>query len=226
MTMRTCALIPARQGSSLTDKNVRQFSHTSLLELAVEAALMVKGLDQVFVSSDSQHYLEIAERAGAKVELRVASAATSTATAQDVIDSTESIREFDRLVYLQPTSPLRKAFHIEQALELSNRHPGLSVVSVTTLKQHPEKILKLDESGQLQEISAIAGASNSNRRTSDNLVYPNGAIYILERNEPYGFSFSQSPKLGYFMGSIDSVDIDSDDDFRLAKVLFEHGTHN
>ena len=224
--MRTCAVIPARQGSSLSHKNIRQFADSNLLEIAVKAALEVEGISRVLVSSDSEEYLDMARKAGADAELRPPSAATSDATAQDVIDSIDSLLQYERLVYLQPTSPLRTARHISEALELSDKNPEMAIVSVTSLKQYPDKVLRLDESGFLREASSVSGSSNLNRPTDTTSLYPNGAIYILTRHRSNGFNFLQAQRLPYYMDSIESVDIDSDEDFRLAKVLFEHGTHN
>ena len=225
-SMRTCAVIPARQGSSLVHKNIRQFADSNLLEIAVRVALSVEKIDRVMVSSDSEEYLEIARRAGAETEMRPPSAATSISTAQDVVDSIDSLLQYERLVYLQPTSPLRTATHISEALDLSDRNPEKAIVSVTRLKQYPEKILSLDEDGFLREASSVSGGSNLNRPKGEKSLYPNGAIYILTQPGSRGFSFLQSRRLPYYMDSIESVDIDSDEDFELAKVLFEHGTQN
>ena len=63
MTMKVLGFIPARSGSKgVLDKNIRTIKKVPLLEFSVYAAVHAKNLgilDDVVVSTDSEHYLSL-----------------------------------------------------------------------------------------------------------------------------------------------------------------------
>ena len=217
------AVIPARSGSSLADKNIRMLSGKTLLQLAVEEAKKVEAIDQVIVTSDSQKYLDSVSELGVQVMLRPAWASTSQATAQDVLDTIVLPSSCNAVVYLQPTSPLRRAFHIESAITLFDANPDCEIVSVVKVRQYPEKMLSKRADGKLSEALGMSGAANSNRQEFVNLFYPNGAIYILPRTDS-GFAFANQDRIGFLMDYLTSVDIDTEEDLLMAEALLSNET--
>lgn len=219
--MKICAVIPARSGSSLVNKNTIEFLGTSLLELAISEAKKCSLIMEIVVSSDSDDYLKIATNEGVSAHKRPDWASTNSSTAQNVLDSLgDRLSEFDGIVYLQPTSPMRKRKHIEDCLEMFLASPKCSVVSVTTLRQYPEKILELLFSGDLKNIPSQSNNPFGNRPPQDSRVYPNGAIYVIPKNLSNRFSFSFEPRVAYMMSGMDSIDIDFEEDFQLVKAIF------
>ena len=65
--MKTIALIPARSGSKgFTDKNIKLLGDVHLIGYSILAARMTPEIDEVYVSTDSKNYAEIANYYGAK----------------------------------------------------------------------------------------------------------------------------------------------------------------
>ena len=67
--MKRIAIIPARSGSKgLKDKNIIELCGKPLIAYSIEAALETGLFDHVIVSTDSEHYAEIAQHYGAEVK--------------------------------------------------------------------------------------------------------------------------------------------------------------
>lgn len=119
---RVIAIIPARGGSKrLPRKNVLSLAGKPLIGWSIEAAQQSKYIDEIFVSTDDQEISDVAFQFGVNVpELRPIELATDTASSTDVLIYT--LRKFGQqsniIVSLQPTSPLRTAKHIDEALAL------------------------------------------------------------------------------------------------------------
>jgi CMP-N,N'-diacetyllegionaminic acid synthase len=129
--LNVVAFIPARGGSKgLPGKNLMKLEGRSLLRRAIESSQLTgdyEGFaDMVVVSSDSQEILEEARNAGVDTVIpheRSMHAATDEATAADVLrdffeqdDNLDDTRDL-WVLYLQPTSPLRTAEHVQQAVD-------------------------------------------------------------------------------------------------------------
>ena len=78
--MSTIACIFARAGSKgLPNKNIQTFNGKPLISWAVELALEVKQINEVFVSTDSEEIAEIARMSGASIPfMRPSELATDT----------------------------------------------------------------------------------------------------------------------------------------------------
>ena len=65
--MSTICIIPARSGSKgIKDKNIQKLNNKSLIEIAVGQANQCPSIDDVYISTDSDIYEEIALKSGAK----------------------------------------------------------------------------------------------------------------------------------------------------------------
>ena len=117
-------------------KNIKQLCGKPLMAYSIEAAKESGLFSEVFVSTDSEHYADIARQYGADVPfLRSESLASDTASTDDaVIEALEKFKEhrkeFDVICILQPTSPLRTAEDIKNAYQILVEKATVSVVSV------------------------------------------------------------------------------------------------
>lgn len=117
------AIIPARGGSKgLPRKNILDCAGKPLLAWSVEAAKNSKYVDRVMVSTESQEIADVAMEYGAWVPfLRPSELADDESTLEDAVkDIIVRLRgtyEFDYVMALQPTSPLRTSKHIDEAVE-------------------------------------------------------------------------------------------------------------
>lgn len=126
--MRTLGLIPARGGSKrLPGKNSRLLHGKPLIVWTIEAA-MDSALDDVWVSTEDEDIAAICMPYCHVVD-RPAELSADYATTEEVVAyHTEAMGVFfERVMVLQPTSPLRNACHINRALSF-----GTTVVSVDT----------------------------------------------------------------------------------------------
>ena len=123
--MRSLFLIPARGGSKgIPHKNIKELNGKPLIHYSIDIARAVAADEDICVSTDDEEIIKCVEQTGLKVPfVRPAELASDTATTNDVIihaiNYYKSLgREYDNVVLLQPTSPLRKAYQVREAMEL------------------------------------------------------------------------------------------------------------
>jgi CMP-N-acetylneuraminic acid synthetase len=121
----------------------------------------------------------------------------------------------DAVVILQPTSPLRRAEHIREALDLLARHDVDSVLTVSPVPAHmnPMRMLRLDQTGRATLFVTGQPIRHRINRRQDlpEAWVMNGAVYafrarVLLDPEPslYGASTLAMPLADPFGLSIDT----------------------
>lgn len=130
-------LIPARGGSRrIPGKNLADICGRPLIAYTIDASRRAKRLTRTIVSTDDQEIAEVSRKLGAEVPfLRPSRLATDKAKSIDVIRHAARWLEkhgpkLRAMVLLQPTSPLRAAAHIDNAVRLFFASGCDSVVSV------------------------------------------------------------------------------------------------
>ncbi|MCB0393841.1 MAG: acylneuraminate cytidylyltransferase family protein [Bdellovibrionales bacterium] len=129
------AIIPARGNSKgIPRKNLIDFCGRPLLAWSIEQALQSESVDHVFVSSDSEEILSVAETYGAKPILRPPELASDTATSESAwLHAVDTIEEgFGKMEYvigMQPTSPVRESADLDKAVIFTRENGYDSVFS-------------------------------------------------------------------------------------------------
>src|SRR5438067_1066409 len=118
--MEVVALIPARGGSkAIPRKNVAPLGGRPLLAWSVDAARESRAVTRTVVSTDDEEIAAAARGLGAEVLDRPVALAADETPMRDVIEhALAELARPDVLVLLQPTSPLRRARHVDEAVEL------------------------------------------------------------------------------------------------------------
>lgn len=221
----TVAIIPARGGSrGLPRKNLSNVGGRSLLSRAIEAARQSNVCDGVFVTSDDSEMLEAAAAAGAETISRPAELASDIAlTADAVLHAIASIEALGSavgtIVLLQPTSPLREARHVNEAVLLYRARLAGSVVSVTEAEHHPCKMFIAGEDDAIEPLGSVADLS-APRQTLPRVLRQNGAIYVVGRDALIANrTFYIEPAYGYAMDRYASIDIDDKRDLEMANII-------
>ena len=216
------AIIPARGGSKrLPRKNILDLAGKPLIAWSIEAGLKSNYIDKVIVRSDDDEILNISKLYGATTIKRPLQLATDTSTTFDAIEHTiHSVEQYDYVVLLQPTSPLRDAKHIDEAIELLEKKSAHAVISVCEVAHSPLWSNTLQKDG---DMSYFLKDELRNKRSQDLQKYYrlNGAIYICKTNkllEEKSF-FLRENIFAYFMDKKISIDIDEDIDFKLANII-------
>jgi CMP-N-acetylneuraminic acid synthetase len=228
LNKKILAIIPARSGSKrLSNKNMLNLSGKPLIQWTIEAALLVDAIDDVIVSTDSECIATFSKQQGAKVPfLRPDNISGDTATSVDVAEHAINFFKklgvtYEYILLLQPTSPLRKAVHIEEAIALQKTHLANGVISVCECEHSPLWTNTLDQSLSMDNF--LTDFVKNNTRSQDLSTYYrlNGAIYLVntesflkEKN-----LFLSEKLLAYKMSSEDSIDIDNLMDFKFANLI-------
>ena len=215
------AIVPARGGSKrIKNKNIIKLKGKPLVEYTIKAGLKSSYIDQLIVSSDSKKILSIANNAGAETILRPKNLSTDYASSTDVVNHVlASVSNYDYVVLLQPTSPLRDSKNINEAIELVEEKKADAIISVcetdhslmweNTLPNNKDmKNFLLDES------------ENRSQDLKKNFRI-NGAIYIckVDRFIKENSFFIKDHLYAYEMTREKSVDIDNPIDFQWAEFL-------
>ena len=148
------AIIPARGGSKgIPKKNLIDFCGKPLVAWSIIQAQMAPQIKSVYVTSDSDEILECAETYNAIGIKRPAEIAGDTATSESAILHAfyQISGRIDAVVFLQPTSPLRKPDDIPKALDVFFNCDYDSLFSACEL--HDFLIWEKNERGTLKSLN-------------------------------------------------------------------------
>lgn len=223
--MKRIAIIPARSGSKgLKDKNIIDLCGKPLIAYSIEAALETGLFDHVIVSTDSEHYAEIAQHYGAEVMMRGEALSNDKATTFMVLEDILKNRlqeSIDYFVLLQPTSPLRTSKHITEAIEKFESKIEHFDFLVSMKEAEHAKVLvnPIDDDESLKYFDT----DFSNYRRQGYKDYsPNGAIFIAKPDSYLKQKhFFGAKALSYIMPAEDSVDIDGALDLVVANAIMK-----
>ena len=218
-------LIPARGGSKgIPHKNIVDLCGKPLINYTIEAGLNSKYIDYLMVSTDSREIAEVSKKAGAEVPfMRPSELASDTAKTVDAVVHAintlkENGQEFDTLVLLQPTQPLRTADDIDKAVETYIENGCNSLASVSLVDDHPLLIRSISEN----RLVPLLNESSTCRRQDMPLYYRiNGCIYINEIDSISEATSFNDNRIPYIMDSYHSVDIDDMHDLVVAKYYLK-----
>ena len=130
------AVIPARGGSKrLKRKNIKQFNGKPLIAWSIYAAKNSNYIDEVIVSTEDKEIADLALSFGANVPYMrpVDLSKDNVDSTEPVLDILNNFLEYQQVVLLQPTSPLRTTLDIDKCIELSVYNKGVPCIAVTNL---------------------------------------------------------------------------------------------
>jgi CMP-N,N'-diacetyllegionaminic acid synthase len=224
---RVLGLIAARGGSKgLPGKNIRPLYGKPLIEWSISAAKAASCVDSIVVSTDDAAIAEVARRAGADVPFRRPSElATDTASSVDVvIHAVDMLAKtepaFDIVVLLEPTSPLREASDIDEAVDRLMRTSAGSVVSVCrAVSAHPAFMFRQDENCRLQPFLERQ-PTGLRRQDLDPVFFLDGTLYVSRvdvlRNKR---SFYHEDTVAFEIPKWKALEIDDVNDFIMVEAL-------
>ena len=223
--MLNVAIIPARGGSKgITKKNLRKINGKSLLQRAIESA-KIQNIHKIIVSTDSISIKKEALKFGAEVPfIRPIRYSDDHASSEDVLK--HAIVEYEKIskikisyiVFLEPTSPFRSKKHVNEALERIKNNDFNSVLSICQLKRKPENIFV--KSNGLKRYIIEPKNKFIRRQDMTNLCRLNSAIYVIKRDVFLkNNTFVVDPVGWVEMNEIESINIDTLTDLRIARIL-------
>lgn len=187
--MKYLCIIPARCGSKgIPFKNIVDLCGKPMIAYTIEIALELKTkgfIDKVIVSTDCTEIADVSKHYGAEVPfLRPEKIAGDKAKSVDfVLHSIEYYEnigiDFDAVIVLQPTSPLKSFDDVNKAIEIFNINDSDSLISAYKEETINDLIMyhKKDDKAIPLNINHNKGV----RRQDHGAVYiRNGAIYITK----------------------------------------------
>lgn len=221
MKPKILAIIPARGGSKgVPGKNVKELAGKPLITWTIEAARHSKYIDRLILSSEDSEIIEIAKQYGCDVPFTrpIELAQDDTPTMDVIMHVIEQCEDFDYIVLLQPTSPLRTTEDIDGCIQKLIENKADFCVSVTEAAKSPYWMytMKDDRMYPLMQQEQM-----KTRRQELPVVYAlNGAVYVAKTDALLiEKSFLNERTIGYTMPQEKSFDIDTITDFKICEYL-------
>lgn len=221
--INVAAIIPARGGSKrIPHKNIIDFCGKPMIAWTVEAALDALNAD-VYVSTDDDAIIEVAEKYGAQTIRRLSCnddhSTVSQATIATLLQLRNQGRKYDYVIQLMANCPLRDSNDIR--ISFQNFISGGYDFQLSCFKygwMNPWWAVKLKDRYKPEPISPEALKVRS--QDLPELFCPTGAIWIARISELLKTGTFYGPDYTVFpIHWQHAVDIDDMDDLRMAKVL-------
>lgn len=220
--------MPARAGSKrLPGKNSKLLNGKPLIQWTLEAAQQSQYISDVLVTTDSEEIAALSRELGAWVPfIRPSEYSSDKATSVDVVKHclsflTQQGHNYDFVIVLQPTSPLRGVEDIDASIKLLFDKAGDAVISVCQCEHPPQWANQLDNTLSMNDF--LSNFLKNNTRSQDLPIYYrlNGAIYIINTDKFWAEEnfFLSDNIYAYIMDTNNSVDIDNLIDFKLAEIM-------
>ena len=225
------AVVPARGGSKgMPRKNVLELTPgRTLLHYVAEAARRAVRVDKVILSTDDEEIAAVGRRAGLDVpfmrppELAADDTPMLPVLQHAIGEVTSSGWTPEYVVLLQPTSPLRRSTHIDDAVSLLCRERADSVVTVVEVPKHlsPDYVMRIED-GVLTHFLPD-GARVTRRQDVRPAYYRDGTVYAFRRDTIDRFGSIYGARcVPLLIDARESLSIDTAEDWaRAAKTLAE-----
>ena len=221
------AIIPCRGGSKrVPGKNIRPLNGKPLIAYAIESAIKSAIFDTVIVSTDSEEIAEIALAHGAEIpfirgkdladDFSPVSAATIDALKRTDPDGTL----YQNVAQLMANCPLRNTDDILVSYKQFIESSADSQISVTEYGWlNPWWAMTSDEHNILSPVFKERMGVRS--QDLPRLVCPTGAIWWAKASALLAHGTFYAPNYsGWSMPWERAVDIDTEEDWKMAEVLF------
>ena len=184
------AIIPARGGSKgIKNKNLAQIGKTNLIARAIQICKKSSKIDKIIVSTDSEAIAREAIRN--KIEVPFYRSKKNSSAKSKIIEALkETVRktekyykiEYDVIVVIEPTSPLRSASEVDKAIQkfTKNKFNALWTVSKVNLDFHPYKQLQIVNNKKLK-FYFKKSFEVSNRQELKTSFMRNGVCYVYKK---------------------------------------------
>lgn len=149
------AIIPARGGSKgLPRKNILEVAGKPLIAWTISAANESKAVDCLVLSTEDSAIIETAKAWGCQnTHHRPDNLACDETTSMEVVlHVLERYSDFEYVVLLQPTSPLRNGLDIDNAFSLLKSSNATSCVSICEVEESPFWMYFLDEKNAIAKV--------------------------------------------------------------------------
>jgi hypothetical protein len=241
------AFIPAKGTSTaILQKNLQLVGGKSLVRRTLEFALNSHFIKSVVVSTDSSkvveecsHDLEFVKifnlvEAGTTfavdarlfIHRRLDSHATSSSKTVDGIlnfleNSNHAIHNEDKILLLQPTSPFRESYELEEIINLYESGSKDSVVSAKKFDSpHPDKAISITKNNFIKIEDSSLNKLSTPRQELRQLFVFDGAYYLVNKERLIKNKLLVSNKTQiYLREGLKTINIDNQEDLDFANYI-------
>ncbi len=232
--MRILITICARKGSKrVKNKNMRDLMGKPLIAYTIETAKKWGRADRIIVSTDSNEIAKISREYGAEVPfMRPNELASDTAPKLPVIQHAvkylkdEENEEFDLVVDLDPTSPLRTVEDLENAYNIMTQKNSINLFSVCLARKNPYfNMVELDDK-EYAHLSKKLENPVFRMQDTPKVYELNASIYIYWTKYLFDMeSVINDGSIIYEMPDERSIDIDSEVDFKMVEFFIKENSN-
>ena len=218
------AVIPARGGSKgIKLKNLKKIKNKSLIEIVGKFIKKCNFIDYSVLSTDNK---KIAIE-GKKFDLNIINRPKNlsgdkvpdTKVLLQALIHTEKVlkKNFDIVVMLHPTSPLRKVDDLKKSIRLliSKKYDSVWTVSQTDTKFHPDKQL-LITNNKIRYFTK-KGVKIFYRQQLSKVYHRNSNAYVIKRNFLKRNKSLMSKRTGAYEIKSKQISIDTLEDIKIAE---------
>ncbi|MEO1944625.1 MAG: acylneuraminate cytidylyltransferase family protein [Candidatus Thioglobus sp.] len=221
--MNIHSIIPARGGSKgIHNKNIIDFCGKPLIAWTIEQCLSSKYVSNVWVTSNSQEILDVAEKYGAKTIRRPDDISGDLASSElawiHAIEVIQKDMEIDLVLAPQVTSPLREVKDIDSAIELFQKEKYDSMFSASVA----EDLFFWEESNTGFDSVNYDYKNRKRRQDFKEQIIENGSFYLFKPEVIQNNNNRFGGKIGFSkMEFWKMFEIDNAEDMRMCSALMK-----
>ena len=212
---KAICIIPARSGSKrIKNKNIKLFNGKPIISYAIKFAKSTGLFKKIVVSTDSYKISKIAKRYGAEVPfIRSKKLANDFAPTKDVVlDCIKRISSENTKYHfiLYPTSVLLLKKDFNSSFNKIKKYNYDHLVAVTDYAYSPHRAFK------------FIGKKKVSFQDLPRLIHDTGSFYIWKTKALLKYKGRMPKKSTYYLlDRYRSVDINTEQDFKLASLLYK-----
>ena len=197
-----------------------------LIAFTIEEAKKAHSLDYFLVSTNDEEIAKISKAWGAHVPFKrpepISEDIDSVFCLKHALEWYERKKQqkVSHVCCLQPTSPLKNSDDIDRCIQIAKETDADTVISISSVKQHPFWMFSLQPNQQLTPYMDIdLEGDNLVWQKLPILFYPNGAIYVTKRDLILQNRIFGDQIYGYMMPTERSIDLEEEFDFIVCSAL-------
>jgi len=214
-------IILARKGSKrIKNKNLVKINGTPLIEYTLNSIKKLMALNNIFISTNDTKIMKVAKKHNINIVKRPAKLCRDSSSSEDglihAIKLIQVKKNFENVIFLQPTSPLRDSLDIINCVNKYKKKPLDSIFSAFIAK----RFIWLKN----KKLNSLTFNFKKRKRSQNlrKLIIENGAIFIFNSKK---FLLSKNRIFGKFdfyeMEENKSFDIDDIQDLKIVKKLLK-----
>ena len=223
--MSQIAVIPARGGSKrIPKKNIRLFHGKPIIAYAIEECFKSELFSRVIVSTDDVEIAQVVEKFGAEVFFRQDEEISSDnapviSVVKELIQTQSLLSESDSICCIFPCTPLITYESLTSSFNILQNNKVDFVFPVFNPGLPISRSLFINSAGFIEMLNKDLRNAATNLMTES--LFDAGQYYWAKTNTWLkSESILGSVNMPYLINRLSAVDIDNEDDWLLAEILF------